>query len=124
MLRAIKSKHQIETKAFFKSYAKDFNKAFEPPSKITSEEIQQAARDQANHDMNFGDSKLKREDFLMYKMHQNVLKKLEKTNKDIYISSLVDIKSNRAESYLNPNQIGFDQSGGITKTYIEENDIL
>ena len=42
--------------------------------------------------MNFTGSKLKREDFLVYKMHQHILERLPQ-DKDIQIANLVDIRS-------------------------------
>ena len=91
MLKAIKSKHYIETKRFISSYAEDFNKAFSRSVKHSKID-HQLEKDQENHIKNFSGSKLKREDFLMFKMHQDILKRLP-LNKDIHISNLVDVKS-------------------------------
>lgn len=61
-------------------------------------------KDQQIAEKNFGDSKLNREDFFMFKMHQRILKDLPE-NKDVHLSNLMDIKSE-----INQGIIGFDGS--------------
>ena len=57
-------------------------------------------------------------------MHQGILKELPE-DKDVHLSSLVDIKS--YNEFSNPGIIGFDASYrdiSKTGTYIQEDDIL
>ena len=123
MLEAIKFKHEIENKSPWKNYKKDFKKAFRNRESTTEQE-KWDQKDFKIDSQNFGASKLNREDFFLFKMHQGILKELPE-DKDVHLSSLVDIKS--YNEFSNPGIIGFDASQrdiSKTGTYIQEYDIL
>jgi hypothetical protein len=71
MLKAITSKHFIETKSFKKSYKGDFIKAFKAIKDNTLDD-KKADDASINHDMAFTGSKLKHADFLMFKIHKGI----------------------------------------------------